>query len=105
MRYIEVFRDVYCPYCGALANLRMKQNGETKDGYYEGFHCYCGARFSVELIVEEPADDKKMQHCREEYVKYWESIGFDFSEEDAFTEYKPVYYFLPRRRNDDDEAA
>lgn len=75
MRFIECFRDVCCPYCGANVSFCMEGFEETQEGYSEEFHCHCGARFNVVLYVETPADEDNIQECRENYAEYWKSAS------------------------------
>lgn len=102
MRYIECFRDVYCPYCGADVNDELSGNEETEDGYCEDFRCSCGARFYIQIFVERPAEDRYIDCCRKKFVEYWNEVGFKVKEVDAFEEI--VDRDLVRHTNDEDNS-
>lgn len=49
----DVFAVTRCPVCGEpLDPTSLKGCADTESRYVEHYRCGCGARFSVELMIE-----------------------------------------------------
>lgn len=72
MDHFEIVREVYCPCCGCDTTYNFCDNGsESKNSYYETYHCGCGAEFCLEFTIFREADEENWPECKKAYEEHY----------------------------------